>query len=191
MCIRDSREATVALARPWHDAQVGGAGEVWIGVTGHRDLARPDEVTAAVDVVLDDLAADGGPTLVVVSALAEGADRIVARQVLARPGSRLIALLPLDPVDYVADFADVASVQEFTDLLGAADEVEVIKGAPSDDWSREAAYERAGHAMLDRSDVLLALWDGEPGRGRGGTAEMVFEAGLIGRRCEVIAVERG
>jgi len=163
---------------------------VWVGVTGHRDLARPDDVAAAVDAVLDELAGEDGRPLVAVSALAEGADRIVAHRVLARPGGRLIALLPLAPVDYVADFADVASVQEFTDLLAAADEYEVINGSPSDDWTREAAYERAGHAMLDRSDVLLALWDGEPGRGRGGTAEMVFEAGLIGRRCEVIAVER-
>lgn len=159
-------------------------------MTGHRDLARPDEVAAAVDAALDALVADGSASLVAVSGLAEGADRLVAQRVLARPGGRLVALLPLDPADYVADFADVASVQEFTELLGAADEYEVVRGAPSDDWTREAAYERAGHAMLDRCDVLLALWDGEPGRGRGGTAEMVFEAGLIGRRCEVIAVER-
>lgn len=160
-----------------------------MGVTGHRDLARPDEVAAAVDAVLDGLDRDGRP-LVAVSALAEGADRIVARRVLARPGGRLVALLPLEPADYIADFADADSVREFGDLLAAADEYEVITGSASDDWSREAAYERAGHAMLDRSDVLLALWDGEPGRGRGGTAEMVFEAGLIGRRCEVISVER-
>jgi hypothetical protein len=166
------------------------AGELWVGVTGHRDVAHPDEVAAAVDAVLDSLAGDQGTPLVAVSGLAEGADRLVARRVLARPGGRLVALLPLDPADYVADFADVASVQEFTDLLAAADEYEVIRGAPSDDWTREAAYERAGHAMLDRCDVLLALWDGQPGRGRGGTAEMVFEAGLIGRRCEVISVER-
>lgn len=166
------------------------AGELWVGVSGHRDLARPEEVAAAVDVALDALVIDG-QALVAVSALAEGADRIVAQRVLARPGGRLVALLPLEPADYIADFADVDSVREFTDLLDAADEYEVITGAATDDWTREAAYERAGHAMLDRSDVLLALWDGEPGRGRGGTAEMVFEAGLIGRRCEVIAVERG
>jgi hypothetical protein len=167
-----------------------GEGELWVGVTGHRDLARPDEVAVAVDAVLDRLIGDGGRTVVVVSALAEGADRLVAQRVLARPGGRLVALLPFAPVDYVADFADAASVQEFTDLLAAADEYEVITGSPSDDWTREAAYERAGHAMLDRCDVLVALWDGEKGRGRGGTAEMVFEANLIGRPVEVVAVER-
>jgi hypothetical protein len=167
-----------------------GAGELWVGVTGHRHLARPDAVAAEVDAVLDRLAGGDGRVLVAVSGLAEGADRLVAQRVLVRPGGRLVALLPLAPVDYVADFADAASVQEFTDLLRAADEDEVITGAPSDDWTREAAYERAGHAMLDRCDVLIALWDGTPGRGRGGTADMVFEAGLIGRPVEVITVER-
>jgi hypothetical protein len=167
-----------------------GEGELWVGVTGHRALARPDEVAAEVDAVLDRLAGDG-QAIVAVSGLAEGADRLVAQRVLARPGGRLVALLPFAPVDYVADFADAASVQEFTDLLTAADEHEVIIGSPSDDWTREAAYERAGHAMLDRCDVLLALWDGQPGRGRGGTADMVFEAGLIGRPVEVVTVERG
>lgn len=167
-----------------------GEGELWVGVTGHRALARPDVVAAEVDAVLDRLAGDGERTLVAVSALAEGADRLVAQRVLARPGGRLVALLPFAPVDYIADFADPGSVQEFTDLLAAADEEEVITGAPSDDWTREAAYERAGHAMLDRCDVLLALWDGKPGKGRGGTADMVFEAGLIGRPVEVITVER-
>lgn len=172
----------------WHDALVG-AGELWVGVTGHRALARPDEVAAEVDAVLDRLAG-GGQAIVAVTGLAEGADRLVAQRVLARPGGRLVALLPFAPVDYIADFADPGSVQEFTDLLAAADEQEVITGSPSDDWTREAAYERAGHAMLDRCDVLLALWDGQPGRGRGGTADMVFEAGLIGKPVEVVTVER-
>jgi len=165
-------------------------GQLWVGVTGHRNLARPNEVVAQVDAVLDRLAADGDRTLVVVSALAEGADRLVAHRVLARPGGRLVALLPLKPVDYVSDFADAASVQEFTELLAAADESEVIEGAPSDDRTREAAYERAGHAMLDRSEVLIALWDEEKGRGRGGTSDIVFEARLIGKSVEIVTVER-
>ncbi|WP_426571974.1 hypothetical protein [Aquihabitans sp. McL0605] len=168
----------------------GGADELWIGVTGHRTLADRPKVLAGVDLVLDRLTAGSDASLVVVSSLAEGADRLVAQRVMAR-GGRLIALLPFAPVDYIADFATVASVQEFTDLVAAADEREVILGAPADDSTREAAYERAGRAVLDRCDVLLALWDGQPGRGRGGTAELVSEATLLGRRVEVIPVERG
>ena len=166
-----------------------GAGELWVGVTGHRNLSRPDEVAAAVDAVLDRLGAGGDLRLVAVSSLAEGADRLVAQRILLR-GGRLVALLPFEPVDYIIDFADTASVREFTDLVAAADQMEVILGAPTDDWTREAAYERAGHAVLDRSEVLLALWDGEPAHGRGGTAEVVADARLLGRPVEVIPVER-
>lgn len=149
-------------------------------------MAEPDAVRIAVDRALDGL--DGAPTAV--SSLAEGADRLVARAVLARPGGRLVALLPLERADYATDFADEASQQEFNELLAAADEVEVISPRPDDDASREAAYERAGIAVLERSDLLLALWDGEPGRGRGGTAELVAEARRRGRPVQVIAVER-
>lgn len=165
-------------------------GERRIGVTGHRRLADPARVAADVDAVLDHLAGPDGATFIAVSSLAEGADRIVAERVLARPGGRLVALLPLDPVDYIADFADASSVQEFTDLLARADETEVIRGLPTDDWSREAAYERAGRAVLDRCDVLLALWDGQPARGRGGTAELVADARIVGHPVEVVTVER-
>jgi hypothetical protein len=44
--------------------------------------------------------------------------------------------------------------------------------------------------MLDRADVVLALWDGEDSRGRGGTAEIVQHARAQGRRVVVIPVAR-
>jgi hypothetical protein len=157
-----------------------------VGVTGHRAVARPDEVAAVVDALLDGLP---GP-LTAVSSLAEGADRLVAHAVLARPGGRLVALLPLDVGDYATDFADAGSVREFNELVAAADEVRVIPARPDDDDRREAAYERAGLAVLEGCDLLLALWDGAPGRGRGGTAELVAEARRRGHRLEVVSVER-
>ncbi|HXO24414.1 MAG TPA: hypothetical protein VN870_07535, partial [Streptosporangiaceae bacterium] len=42
--------------------------------------------------------------------------------------------------------------------------------------SREQAYELAGRAVVDRSDVLIAVWDGGPAAGRGGTAEIYVYA---------------
>ncbi|MEZ5182083.1 MAG: hypothetical protein R2702_09440 [Acidimicrobiales bacterium] len=157
-----------------------------MGVTGHRSLADPAGVRASVDAVLDRL----DPPLTAVSSLAEGADRLVARAVLDRPAGRLVALLPLEPAEYAADFGDGASVEEFNELLDAADEVRVIAPPPDDDGSREAAYERAGLAVLEGADVLVALWDGGPGRGRGGTADLVAEARRRGRPVEVVDVER-
>lgn len=161
-----------------------------VGVSGHRRLADPAAVAVAVDRVLDRLheGRDRGPDVVAVSSLAEGADRIVATRVLAR-GGRLEAVLPLPAEDYATDFADAGSRAEFAALLAVADPTTVVPADPADP-SREAAYARAGTAVLEACDVLLALWDGAPARGRGGTAEVVAEARSTGRRVEVVTVER-
>jgi hypothetical protein len=148
--------------------------------------AALDRVLAGVSEIEDE---SGFVPLTCVSSLAEGADRLVAQRVLERPGAGLIVVLPLPAEDYATDFGSPESLQEFNDLLTAADEVVVAPSDPADP-SREAAYERAGLAMLDRSDVLLALWDGQPARGRGGTAHIVEEAHERGLVVDVITVER-
>ena len=156
-----------------------------MAVSGHRHLADTGAVATAVDEVLDDLLTDTDTTVVAVSSLAEGADRIVAERALARGGT-LDVHLPLPPDDYATDFP--ATTAEFESLLGAARHVTVV---PTDaDGSREAAYERAGHAVLADSDVLLALWDGERARGQGGTADMVAHARRAGLPVRVVPVER-
>jgi hypothetical protein len=148
-----------------------------IGVTGHRTLADPAALGSVVRSAIQGLierflgpAAD--PALVVISALAEGADRLVAREVLAGPDAALEAVLPLPAHEYLADFADETSRAEFAELLGRAQRV--WQAPPGS--SRDEAYERAGRRVVDRSDVLIALWDGQPSRGRGGTATVVSYA---------------
>jgi hypothetical protein len=42
--------------------------------------------------------------------------------------------------------------------------------------TRQQAYWRAGREVVDRSDVLIALWDGQPAHGTGGTGEVVAYA---------------
>jgi hypothetical protein len=150
-----------------------------VGVTGHRSI-DPGE-PAIVDAVRTMLAQiqqtrRAGTTatpvdLTVVSALAEGADRLVAREALGR-GASLEVVLPLPRDDYECDFTSARSKAEFRALLAQAAAVtEQAAGG-----KREEAYERGGHAVVDRSDVLLALWDGRASRGRGGTAEVVSYA---------------
>jgi hypothetical protein len=141
---------------------------------------------ARVDRRLDELCAGRDP-VIVVSALAEGADRLVADQVLRRPGAALEVILPLAAADYAADFADGASAQEFAGYVDVARSVLVAPGPPV---PRDGAYERAGRAIVDSVDVLLALWDGGPGAGRGGTAEIVDYARGRGVRVEVVPTER-
>jgi hypothetical protein len=82
-----------------------------VGVTGHRDVTADHpglttEIANAVEYIIQRLATDpdrirsGETTLTAVSSLAEGADRLVAREILKRPGSRLEIVLPLPPAEY-------------------------------------------------------------------------------------------
>lgn len=138
------------------------------------------------DVIDRLLAADVAPT--VVSNLAEGADRLVAEIVLARAGSQLEVVLPMAAEDFVNDFEAEASRQQFIRLVQQAASVTVV--AQVDGEPREAAYERAGQTMVDGCDVLVALWDGAPSRGRGGTAEIIQYALDRDILVEVVLVER-
>ena len=105
-----------------------------------------------------------------VSPLAEGADQLGATVALEL-GYRLHAILPLLPEDYRTDF-DSAGLAGFDALLCRADSV--LQLTAQDD--RAESYALAGRATVENSDVLIALWDGEPARGVGGTAEVVAHA---------------
>lgn len=153
-----------------------------IGVTGHRKLADEARLAAKIDAVLDEIvkqaAGEGraggapAPRLCVISPLAEGADRLVAKRVLARQGAALEAVLPMDEVDYAADFKSEASRLEFRDLLARARAVRWMSRAPS----RDEAYAAAGRYVVDHCDVLIAVWDGRQANGPGGTADVVAYA---------------
>jgi hypothetical protein len=149
-----------------------------IGVTGHRKFEDPaalgPAIREAIGRIKEMIPSLRGPgaVLIAVSSLAEGADRMVAEAVLAEQGSRLEAVLPLAAPDYRRDFAGPDSEQQFERLLAQASHTWT---APAS-GSREEAYERAGCYVVDRSDVMIALWDGEPPRGRGGTAAIISYA---------------
>ena len=141
-----------------------------VGVTGHRFLADPERLTAGVEAALRRIeqAFPHGP-LTVISALAEGADRLVARRFLARPEAHLVVPLPLPQSDYMADFESPASREEFLDLLAQAEQVVTLPPASN----RDQAYAAAGRYVLDHCDVLIAIWDGKPAQGLAGTSEIV------------------
>ncbi|MBC7995085.1 MAG: hypothetical protein H7Z15_17785, partial [Rhizobacter sp.] len=142
-----------------------------------------DRLTPQVRPFLAQIAAAARtPALALLSGLAEGADRHVA-QLALDAGYALHAVLPFARDTYVRDFTGTASRAQFGELLGRASRVTELSGRPG--FSAQA-YRRAGHALLDESDVLLAVWDGLPAQGAGGTAEVVNEA--CRRRIPVIHV---
>jgi hypothetical protein len=159
---------------------------LWLGVTGHRpNKLRPEAIAriwTQTEHVLDELAAICGG-LGIVSGMAEGADRIVVKLALSR-GFELRCVLPFAAAEYERDFASQQSREEFLALLGHASRVDELAGNPE---ARSAAYEAAGRAMLDQCDILLAIWDGRPAAGRGGSAQMANEA--VARRMPIIWID--
>jgi hypothetical protein len=159
-----------------------------IGVTGARTLpagSRDDllaqlrEVLHRVREQVAQLAAspeihgaysNTAPRLRLVSPLAEGADRLVARAALPE-GYELIVPMPFAQAEYEKDFAGSGSVEEFRELLARATSRIELDGGRGE--HEAASYEAVGRMVVRNCDLLLALWDGEPGKGRGGTADIV------------------
>jgi hypothetical protein len=170
-----------------------------IGVTGHRDVALApnvlmrlwDAMSSAFSALQQGSADTGRPPepndnrhdLQVVSALAEGADRMVAAVGLTQ-GAALVAVLPFSRAAYLQDFPEERSRQDFTRLLAKAAEVIELDGRVTSDESRNAAYSAVGKAVVARSDLIFALWDGCPPHGPGGTSEIVDHARRHG--CPVL-----
>ena len=160
-------------------------GQVRIGVTGHRFLAEVAKLRESIERALHLIEQRyPGCRLAAVSPLAEGADRLVAHAVLERGGS-LIVPLPLPAEDYLTDFTAKASQAEFRALLALAAEVIELPATPT----RNEAYEQVGLWVLDHSDALIAVYDGKPAQGRGGTAEIAALA--IERGLPVLHIKAG
>jgi len=150
-----------------------GSSEVIIGVTGHRILDSPKSIISGVDEAFHVIQSSfHAEHMAVLSPLAEGADRLIADRALAISGTKLIAILPM-PIDiYQEDFQSPSSRVEFHDLLLQANEVIELPRT----IKREESYRRAGEYLVAHCDVLIAIWDGLPSRGPGGTAEVVAVA---------------
>ncbi len=143
-----------------------------IGVAGHRVLTDVERIEAGIDEALKTIATTyPRRRWKVISALAEGTDRLVVRRACARCEVQLIVPLPLPAADYTTDFTSRASVEEFEGLLSQA-EVVRLPSAPT----RQAAYAAAGDWVVDHADLLLAVWDGQASQGQIGTAAVVWRA---------------
>lgn len=148
-----------------------------IGVTGHQDIPAGalEYVTRGINDVLDGFK-DG---LVGVSSLAAGADQVFASLVLER-GGRLEIILPSS--GYETTFSHSEDLRRFHLLLARATTVERLSFAePS-----EEAYLAAGYRVVDLSEILLAVWDGEPAKGKGGTGDIVQYAKSRGAQVKVV-----
>jgi hypothetical protein len=175
---RRVRVAQGSAVRPWR-----------VGITGHRDLGS--ETVRLVDGELGrhlrDLSCGSRgtpPSLIGVSCLAPGADRVFADVVL-RLGGLLEVILPWAgyPDSQMSDVQTCGDEcgcrdghgrygDDFRALLRQASSVRAAVPARSE----PQAYAAANDLMLDSVDQLVAVWNGVPSRRVGGTAHAVSAA---------------
>ena len=188
-----------------------------VGVIGHRPNRLPagqekltaiaSEITAVLTALGREVVATHNkyaeyfsgqqPSIAVISALAEGADRLGAHAVIglqqtARQdiavGFHLDVPLPFSVDVYKEDFKTEESKSEFDSLLGQARSVLVLPGERGRQHDPQGgstlqenrSYEDTGLTLLNQSDLVLAVWDGEAGSGRGGTKDLLDVAARSG-----------
>lgn len=146
-----------------------------IGITGHQNvpLAALDFITRGIRKVLSAHERATG-----YSCLAAGADQIFASELLDA-GGQLHAVIPC--ANYDTTFSD-RDLAKYNALLATAVEITRLPyRSPS-----EVAYDAAGYYIVESVDLMVAVWDGEPARGQGGTADAVAHARELGVEVQVI-----
>ncbi|GHJ44121.1 hypothetical protein Cs7R123_14630 [Catellatospora sp. TT07R-123] len=146
-----------------------------VAVTGHRDLTP--EVARYVTDGLRAVLRPYGP-LVGLSCLADGADQLFA-QIIVELGGVVEVVVPA--ADYRRHLSATAAARYDVLLAGAA----AVHRMPAA-VSGEQAYQRANEFLVRGCELLVAVWDGEPARGHGGTADAVAYARELGVAVKVV-----
>lgn len=165
-----------------------------IGITGHRAHRLKDHlpfVDSEVREQLQDIKRQYTDCrFAVLSALADGSDRLVADIAVEMLGADLYVALPLPyeiykrSLGHDSHLSNQASNEEFQRFVGRAQvyfEMPLRFGGAQlleqDDAEGEHAraqqYALAGAYIVSRCHELIAVWDGQDAKGVGGTAQVV------------------
>ncbi|MBW8087608.1 hypothetical protein IGW14_05995 [Streptomyces hygroscopicus subsp. hygroscopicus] len=147
-----------------------------LGITGHRGL--PPKTERLVRRALQEEVARHGPDLVGVSCIADGPDAWFAELVL-KVGGRLEVVVP---AENYRDGLPEEHHQSYDRLIQQAADVHRTGMVESDSQAHMAGSE----ILVGLVDELVAVWDGQPARGYGGTADVVAYAERTGVRFRVI-----
>ena len=142
-----------------------------VGITGHRRLN--EDVEKQVKVLLAQAVATYDPgQLTGVSCIADGPDAWFASAVLEHGGRLEVVVPAVEYRDALPDWHHPV----YDGLLRRAAEVRHTGLTASD----SAAHMAGSEILVDLVDELLAVWDGNPAWGYGGTADVVAYAEHVG-----------
>lgn len=177
----------------------GSRPETRVALAGHRNLAPAEEkrATAALVERLIPRFASRDRVITLVSPLAPGADIALTEAVVSALAGKVGELRLIVPeavpyrvvLDVVADetgadrvTAGEAMLKRRRQLFDRFARVDIVRlgfvGKTDDSYRRdkqqfEAGLVRANAYLTRRTDLLGVLWDGAPGRGPGGTGDLV------------------
>lgn len=138
-----------------------------VGITGHQDVGAL-EVEQWVDQQIRRFVSNH-PVDLGFTCLARGADQIFAR-VLLDNEIPYFAIIPSD--DYNQTFPTAAARDRYEYFLSHAADVRRIGYS----HASQVSFFEASKDLVDSSDRILAVWDGHPAKGLGGTADVVAYA---------------
>jgi hypothetical protein len=140
---------------------------VAIGFAGHRKLEDESRSRVRILEFLQDFKAKTNKTVYGVSSAAAGGDLLFAESCI-QIGLPIRILLPAPREQFREDF-DAATWNRAESAMQRAISVEVIGSGET----KEERYYECGIETVQQSQLLLALWDGKPSQGLGGTEEIV------------------
>ncbi len=134
------------------------------GITGHQNLGEAETVAWVeknlMDVVVKFNVHEG------FTSLAIGADQLFA-QILRDQGIPYTAILPCRELEKT--FHTPAQLESYCRLLKNAATVETLDFIEP----AEIAFFEAGKRVVDLADMMIAVWNGQPAKGLGGTGDAV------------------
>ena len=146
--------------------------KITIAITGHRDLIINPKLTHQISELFDKLINEY-ETLTLLSALAIGADQLVAKIFLEKQKKHknlhLLVPIPFSLERYKEDFTN-NELTKFSAVLNAADNYFKVPQLC------ENAYESLGIYLVNETNILLALWNGTFNHKKGGTGDVVAYA---------------
>jgi uncharacterized phage-like protein YoqJ len=148
-----------------------------IGITGHQkldDLKRWDWVEQELVAILEKFLEETNYNITGISSLAIGADQLFAKLIL-KFNCKLHVVIPF--ADYDKKF-DESGLHNYNNLLNQATTNEILSASSTE----EESYFAAGKRVVELSDVVVAVWNGEKAAGLGGTGDAVEYAKKLGKK---------
>ncbi|MFJ9416697.1 hypothetical protein ACIRPT_21245 [Streptomyces sp. NPDC101227] len=142
-----------------------------VGITGHRGLPEPVEAQVRT-LLLEHVETYDARDLVGISCVADGPDTWWAQAVVAAGGQIEVVVPAAEYRESLPEWHHPV----YDDLMERASDVHDtgLKESTSE------AHQAGSEILVGLSERLVAVWDGQPARGYGGTADVVAYAERVG-----------